>query len=185
MIILHPLTGVESHIKIRKASACKHCWEVPGRHQNSCPLKGYCMMCLEKLVDLPNEGRRHACGQGYMSKPQERRRVDPGDVPDEAPIPSTLAATLRANQLANIQAAKAKRKRETEEPSQDQAPEPTPAQAAAPVTPATAANKASRSGNDSPGGSSPQPTNNTAPAPEQATAPSTVIAGRKGNRKNK
>ena len=97
-----------------------------------------------------------------------------------APIPSTLAATLRANQLAKIQAAKARRKRDTQEPSEDQGPEPTPAQAAAPITPVIAANKASRSGNDSPGGSSPQPTNNTAPAP----VPETPDTANKGNRSN-
>jgi hypothetical protein len=139
-------------------------------------------MCLEKLEDLPQQGRRHACGQGFMHKPQEKRPFMYAEMPTEAPEPSSLAARLRATQEFNIQAAKAKRKRETEM-TEDEAMGLTPAQAAQ-ETQETAANKTSRTtGNDSPGGSSPLPTNNTASAPAQATTPPTVIAGRKGNRK--
>ena len=141
-------------------------------------------MCLEKLEDLPQQGRRHACGQGFMHKPQEKRPFDYGEMPTEAPEPSTLAARIRAAQEANIQAAKAKRKRDSEM-TEDEAMGLTPAQAAQEAQ-ETAANKTSRTtGNDSPGGSSPLPTNDTASAPDQATAPLTVTAGRKGNRKNK
>jgi hypothetical protein len=153
MFVKHPVTGVENHLQIRKAGACKDCWAVPGRHQNGCPFKGCCKMCLELWLDMPAEGRRHACGQGHLSKPKEKSAFDPGAMPAEAPPPSPLAARIKKIQLDNIAAAKAKRKREQEpEPAPPQA-DPTPAQAA--EQPST---KAPRTpGNQSPGGVSPTP----------------------------
>jgi hypothetical protein len=181
MFVTHPVTGIECHIKARKVGACKDCWSAPGRHQAKCIYSGVCKMCLEKLEDLPQQGRRHACGQGFMHKPQEKRPFDYGEMPTEAPEPTTLAARIRAAQEANIQAAKAKRKRETEM-TEDEAMGLTPAQAAQ-ETQETAANKTSKTtGNDSPGGSSPVPTNNTASAPTQDTTPPTVSTGRRRNK---
>jgi hypothetical protein len=167
--VTHPVTGAENHLQVRKAGACKHCWATPGRHQNACVYKGYCRMCLELYADMPAGGKRHACGQGHLSKAQGKSTVDPGAVPSEAPTPSPLAAKLRAMQEANIAAAKAKRKREEDKEASPPEDDPTPAQA----------NKAPRSsGRDSP--SAPP-----SPSPAEA-APATVskaVARRDKNRK--
>jgi len=167
--VVHPVTGEENHLQVRKAAACKHCWATPGRHQNACIYKGVCRMCLEKYADMPAEGRRHACGQGHLSKARGRSSIDPGQVPSEAPPPSPLAAKLRAQQELNIAAAKAKRKRAEEEETgpPEAEEEPTPAQA----------NKSPRHpGKDSPSAPS-------SPAPAEDTPASAAKSDRRAKKK--
>jgi hypothetical protein len=169
MFVVHPTTGAENHLQVRKAGACKHCWMLPGRHQDSCIYTGYCKMCLERYIDMPQEGRRHACGQGHLSKPREKREANPGVVPQEAPEPSPLAARLKLRQQENIAAAKAKRKREEEPPADPPAAaqtDPTPAQAAA-DPPAKEPAPADPPGEDSP-----------APAEAEAATPASKTAAK-------
>jgi hypothetical protein len=163
MFVLHPVSGVEHHLQVRKAGACRHCWDTPGRHQSSCIYSGICRMCLEAYADMPAEGKRHACGQGHLSKPRGRSTVFTGEVPSEAPPPSPLAARLRAMQQANIISAKAKRAREPEA----EAP-------AAPEENSAQANKAPRNaGKASPSApASPSPADDTPiTVSEEAEAP--------------
>ena len=89
MFVLHPVTGVENHLRIRKAGACPHCWKpgVIGRHTD-CAFSAVCRVCNIPWNEMPEEGKRHACGQGHLSKPTPYRPpqpVNPGEVPAEAP----------------------------------------------------------------------------------------------------
>jgi hypothetical protein len=174
MFVEHPVSGAENHLKIKKAGACSDCWAVPGRHPTKCDYKDICRMCLVPYSDMPLEGRRHACGQGHLSKPREKREVDPGVIPISAPAPSTMAAKIKAKQLANINAAQAKRKRVEEVPAAAEV-DPTPAEAAVNKSPKT----------DGPGGSSPGGSANTDPTvvTEQAPAPAPATTTAKPKKK--
>ncbi len=110
--VRHPATGVENHIKVRKAAACQNCWGPP-RHEHPCAYKGFCKMCLIAYDHMDFGGKRHACGQGDMYRPRAAP-APPHPAPPAAllipPIPpppsSALAAKLRATQLDNIARAK-------------------------------------------------------------------------------
>ena len=183
LFVTHPVSGIENHVKIRKAAACGHCWAsiaLVGRHNKTCIFNGVCMMCNEVYAELENGGKRHACGQGYMSKPQVRQAVNPGETPLFAPPPSPMAVRIRAEMARNIELAKSKRKREAEAaaaPAQE-AHDPPPAPAAGSESP----NKACRSGNDSPGGAAPE---DPTPAEQaRATPARTVVKPRSARGKN-
>ena len=141
---------------------------------HECDYKNICKMCMVPYTDMPLEGRRDACGQGHLSKPREKTVVDPGVVPVSAPAPSTMAAKIKAKQLANIDAAKAKRKR-VEEVQDAAEVDPTPAEAAINKSPKT----------DGPGGSSPGGSANTDPpvAAEKAPAPAPATTTAKPKKK--
>ena len=185
MFVCHPDTQEESHLKIRKAGACKWCW-LPGRHDTEgnkdCPLVGMCRMCLESFADMPEGGKRHACGQGHVYKEPTRKPVFPGMMPDKAPPLSPLAAKLKQQQERGLRIAKEKRKRLDE-----QSEEPvdvdglTPSEAVA-LTPA---NKAARtSGNSSPAGAAVE-TAAKPPAPAPAEDAGTATASKSRGKKKK
>jgi hypothetical protein len=177
MFVSHPDTGVESHLKIRKAGACKWCW-LPGRHDTvgnkECPLLGLCKMCLEPFEEMPQGGKRHACSQGHVYKEPVSRPVDPGTVPDRAPPLSPLAAKLKQQQEHGLRIAKEKRKRLEADSDQGL----TPSQAAAQVTPPAKSAKAT--GNSSPAGTAEANTATKPPAP--APAEDSRKAGQHGGR---
>ena len=143
MFVVHPVSGIESHLTLRKAGACKHCW-VPGRHIGdiTCPLLGKCRVCLDAFEDMPGEGKRRACSQGHVFKEPVKRPVVPGAIPAEAPPSSPLAEMLRKRQEEGLFIAKEKRKR-MDEP--DDEPGLAPSEAVA----QTPSNKASKTTGDS------------------------------------
>ena len=169
MFVVHPMTGAESHLKIRKAGACKWCW-LPGRHDTEgnteCPLLGMCKMCLEPFEQMPQGGKRHACTQGHVYKDPVSRPVDPGTVPDSAPPLSPLAAKLKEQQELGLRIAKEKRKRLAGDSDTD--PGLTPSQAAARTPPAKAAKA---TGNSSPAGAAEASTASKPPNPAPAEEP--------------
>jgi hypothetical protein len=179
MFVVHPVSGAESHLNLRKAGACKHCW-VPGRHTGdvTCPLLGKCRVCLDVFEDMPGEGKRHACSQGHVYKEPVKRPIIPGTIPAEAPPPSPLAAMLRARQEEGLLIAREKRKR-MDEPD-DEMPGPLPSQVETP------SNKASKtSGDSSPaGGSAAEDKSAAKPSsPEKnGTTPRTATRRAKGNK---
>ena len=107
--VRHPDTGIENHIKVRKAAACQNCWGPP-RHDYVCAYKGFCKMCLIAYDDMEAGGKRHACGQGDMYRP--RAASAPSHPPPllipgiPAPPSSELSAKLKAKQLENLARAK-------------------------------------------------------------------------------
>ena len=111
-------------------------------------------MCHVPYADMPEGGKRHACGQGHLSKPPSTtpRQVNTGEIPAEAPPSSPLAARLKEAMRKNIEEARAKRKRETPDAAAE-AEGVTPSEAAAAETPSKKASKVS--GGASPGGASP------------------------------
>ena len=156
MFVCHPVTQVENHLRIRKAGACNDCWKAGLTRHRGCKYEGVCKMCLVPYAEMPEGGKRHACGQGHLSKPPSAapRQLNPGDVPAEAPPSSPLAAKLREAMLRNIEEARAKRKRETPDaPAAAEGVKPSETPVAE-----TPANKATKvSGGDSPGTASGKP----------------------------
>jgi hypothetical protein len=129
-------------------------------------------MCLGEFSGMPNEGRRHACGQGHLSKEQVKRPpVSPGIIPAVIPVSSPLATRLREIQENNIKELNAKRKREEEEAAADDLGGLTPSEIAANEN----AKKARTPGNNSPsGGNSPAPAQVPEPTPSPAPTPATA-----------
>jgi hypothetical protein len=173
MFVEHPVTGIESHLKVRKAGACKWCW-APGRHfgDSTCPLLGQCRVCLDYYEEMPGAGKRHACSQGHIFKEPVKRPVDPGQIPSKAPPSSPLAEMLRKRQEEGLMAAREKRKRMDEPDEEAEEPGLLPSQAAE-CTPSKKASK--KSGDSSPAGE----TASKPPAPDKAAATSRN-ASRKG-----
>ena len=129
------------------------------RHRG-CKYEGLCKMCLVPYADMPEGGKRHACGQGHLSKPPSTtpRQVNTGEIPAEAPPSSPLAARLKEAMRKNIEEARDKRKRETPDAAAElEAEGVTPSEAAA-AEKETPAKKASKvSGGASPGTASGKP----------------------------
>ena len=145
--VTHPITGVENHCKIRKAGACGDCWKPGPTRHSGCAYTGTCRMCLIPWEEMPNKGKRHACGQGHLNKEPTKMPALPGEIPAEAPPSSPLALKLKAQLETNIQAAKLKRKQP--EPAEPEGVAPSEAAAAE----ATTSNKTAKpTGDASPGG---------------------------------
>ena len=87
MFVVHPVTQVENHLRIRRAGACNDCWKAGATRHRGCKYEGLCKMCLVPYADMPEGGKRHACGQGHLSKPPSTtpRQVNTGEIPAEAP----------------------------------------------------------------------------------------------------
>jgi hypothetical protein len=157
MFVCHPVTQVENHLRLRKAGACNDCWKAGSTRHRGCKYEGICKMCHVPYAEMPEGGKRHACGQGHLSKPPSTapRQVNTGEMPAQAPPSSPLAAKLKAAMQKNIEEARAKRKRETPDAAAE-AEGVKPSEAAA--TEETPAKKASKaSGGSSPGTASGKP----------------------------
>ena len=107
--VIHPISGAENHIKLRKAGACQSCWGAQ-RH-GPCIYKKFCRMCLIPWDDMHLGGMRHACGQGDIFRP--KTAPPPKETQfkypswDNMPPPSSdLAAKLMQKQVEGIERAK-------------------------------------------------------------------------------
>ena len=59
------------------------------------------------FAEMPMQGKRHACGQGHLSKPLLKRKFDVGPVQPLKPL-SPLAALIAEQQRINIERARKK-----------------------------------------------------------------------------